>query len=109
MYVDGDGNATQFQSIFAAMWWCLPTLLTMGYGDIVPVTAIGKLLACITSFVGVIVSCASVTGGGTDPTKGAMRPQRLEVCRDSHTNDPVLCACVLSVTGRAHLHHRRRV
>jgi hypothetical protein len=60
VYVDSVGNDSQFQSIFAAMWWCLPTLLTIGYGDVVPITPIGKLIAAVTSFIGVVVRTASV-------------------------------------------------
>lgn len=55
LYVDDQGKATNFQSIFAAMWWCLPTLITIGYGDVVPVTPWGKLLAGVTAFFGVIL------------------------------------------------------
>jgi hypothetical protein len=54
-YEDGDGKPTKVQSIFAAMWWCLPTLMTIGYGDVVPLTPGGKAVAAVTAFIGVIV------------------------------------------------------
>jgi voltage-gated potassium channel len=42
-----------FSSIPAAMWWALVTLTTVGYGDIVPVTALGKLVASFVAVLGV--------------------------------------------------------
>jgi len=38
-----------------AMWWAIVTLGTIGYGDIVPVTALGKLIAAVTIFCGLVM------------------------------------------------------
>lgn len=48
-------NAAQpdkFGSIPAAMWWAVATLTTVGYGDVVPVTAFGKLLGGFVMLIG---------------------------------------------------------
>ena len=45
-----------FSSIPAAMWWSVSAITTIGYGDIVPVTWAGKLLACLLSFCGIIMA-----------------------------------------------------
>lgn len=37
-----------------ALWWAIVTLGTIGYGDVVPVTALGKLIASGTIFLGLI-------------------------------------------------------
>lgn len=37
----------------ATMWWSVATLTTVGYGDIYPVTALGRLFTGITAFLGV--------------------------------------------------------
>ena len=42
-----------FGSIPAAMWWAVVTLTTVGYGDVAPVTAAGKLLGGIVTILGV--------------------------------------------------------
>lgn len=41
-----------FGSIPAAMWWGLATLTTVGYGDIVPVTLIGKMIGGVVMLLG---------------------------------------------------------
>ena len=49
-------NAAQpdvFQNAFSGIWWAASTLLTVGYGDIYPVTFWGKLVGIIITFLGV--------------------------------------------------------
>lgn len=42
-----------FRNAFSGIWWAASTLLTIGYGDIYPVTMMGKVLGIIISFLGV--------------------------------------------------------
>lgn len=42
-----------FQNAFSGIWWSVSTLLTVGYGDIYPVTTLGKLFGTIIAFLGV--------------------------------------------------------
>jgi voltage-gated potassium channel len=51
--VEGDEQPAVFSSIPVSMWWAIETLTTVGYGDMVPVTAIGKILGGIVSIVGI--------------------------------------------------------
>ncbi len=51
----------EFASIPHAMYWSLITLTTVGYGDISPVTNIGKAISVITAFLGVSI-VAMLTG-----------------------------------------------
>jgi voltage-gated potassium channel len=49
-------NATQpeaFSSIPKAMWWGVTTLTTVGYGDIFPVTTLGRLMGAAIAILGV--------------------------------------------------------
>jgi len=44
-----------YTSIPAAMWWCMVTLTTTGYGDMFPVTVGGRLIACGTMLLGLVL------------------------------------------------------
>ena len=44
-----------FTSIPEAMWWCIVTLTTTGYGDLYPVTAGGRLIAAATMLLGLVL------------------------------------------------------
>ena len=42
-----------FKNAFSGIWWSVSALLTVGYGDIYPVTALGRTMAIVISFLGV--------------------------------------------------------
>ena len=42
-----------FSNAFSGIWWAVSTLLTVGYGDIYPVTNLGKVFSIIITFLGV--------------------------------------------------------
>jgi hypothetical protein len=54
-WMRSDGKVSPFQSIFHAMWWCIVTMSTVGYGDEVPITVLGKLVGGATMICGVFV------------------------------------------------------
>ena len=43
----------RFNTVFDGIWWSVATLTTVGYGDIYPVTALGKVLAAIIALLGI--------------------------------------------------------
>ena len=52
---EGAAQPEKFGTIPDAMWWAIVTLGTVGYGDAVPVTAAGRLVAGLTIFVGLLM------------------------------------------------------
>ena len=54
-WIEGDAQPNQFGSIPRAMWWCVATMTTVGYGDAVPATAVGKLLGGLIATGGIVL------------------------------------------------------
>lgn len=52
-FVENEAQPDKFTSIPAAMWWGVATLTTVGYGDIFPVTAMGKVLGTLSAIFGI--------------------------------------------------------
>lgn len=51
-FFENEAQPDAFSSIFAAMWWSVATLTTVGYGDIYPITAGGKIFSTFIVFIG---------------------------------------------------------
>ncbi|XP_014329551.1 potassium voltage-gated channel subfamily D member 2-like isoform X2 [Xiphophorus maculatus] len=54
-YAEKGSTATKFTSIPAAFWYTIVTMTTLGYGDMVPKTIVGKVFGSICSLSGVLV------------------------------------------------------
>jgi voltage-gated potassium channel len=50
---EGAAQPEAFGSIPRALWWAVVTLTTLGYGDVTPVTGLGKALAALTAVIGI--------------------------------------------------------
>jgi voltage-gated potassium channel len=51
-FLERDFQPTAFGSVPAALWWAVATLTTTGYGDVVPVTPLGRLIAAVVMICG---------------------------------------------------------
>lgn len=70
-----------FKNAFSGIWWSMSTLLTVGYGDIFPVTVSGRIMAIMTAFLGV--------GAVAIPT-GIISAGFVELYSKKEHNEPVL-------------------
>lgn len=52
-YAEHDAQPESFPNIIASFWWAVATLTTVGYGDVYPVTAAGKIISGVIAFVGI--------------------------------------------------------
>ena len=51
--LEHDAQPDVFSNAFSGIWWSVSTLLTIGYGDIYPVTTMGKIFSIFITFLGV--------------------------------------------------------
>jgi voltage-gated potassium channel len=65
-HFEHEAQPEAFSSIPAAMWWGVATLTTVGYGDIYPVTSIGRFFASVIALMGVglVALPAGILGSG---------------------------------------------
>lgn len=96
--VEGAAGNEEFTSIPQSMYWAVVTMTTVGYGDVTPVTPLGKFLAALMMLIGyslIIVPTgilsAELTRAGV--TSGAKPSRRsCPVCgRRGHADDAAYC------------------
>lgn len=51
--VENEAQPEAFSNAFTSLWWAVATLTTVGYGDIYPITVLGKLLSGIIALLGI--------------------------------------------------------
>ena len=54
-HVNPETGATTFATFFDALYWATVTLTTVGYGDMIPVTDIGRFVSMLSSLFGVAI------------------------------------------------------
>lgn len=54
-WAEADAQPDKFGSIPRALWWSIITLTTVGYGDVYPVTRLGRFFAAVVALTGVMV------------------------------------------------------
>ncbi|MFW2177041.1 MULTISPECIES: ion transporter [unclassified Moraxella] len=78
--VEHQAQPDKFDSIPKAMWWAVVTLTTVGYGDVVPITPLGKTLGAMMTILGVGLAAlpAGILASGL-ANELALRRERLEM------------------------------
>lgn len=52
-YVENEAQPEKFENIGQSLWWSVATLTTVGYGDIYPITGLGKILSSVIALIGI--------------------------------------------------------
>ena len=73
-YAEHDAQPEIFENAFSGLWWSVSTLSTTGYGDIYPVTFLGRLMAIIITLLGmclVAIPTGIITAGFMEAARDA--------------------------------------
>ncbi|MEM8864793.1 MAG: ion transporter [Planctomycetota bacterium] len=79
-YFERDAQPAAFRSVFHSLWWAVATLTTVGYGDVAPVTAGGKLFTFFVLLVGLgVVSVpAGLVASALSKAREELDAERIE-------------------------------
>lgn len=83
MYMaESESQPDAFSSIPATMWWGIMTLTTVGYGDVYPVTALGKITAAVIAIagVGLFALPAGIVGSAFVELREQQKAKQQSVC-----------------------------
>jgi len=78
-YAERDVQPDKFESIPHAMWWGIVTLATVGYGDVYPVTTMGKIVAAVVVVTGIAIF-ALPTATLSAAFIGEVQRQKMVIC-----------------------------
>ena len=53
--IESPHEGAQITNLIDAFWWVSATVTTVGYGDVVPVTELGRLMGIVLMFVGISI------------------------------------------------------
>ncbi len=112
-------EASPIKSVTDALWWSLATVTTVGYGDIVPATPLGRLIGMLLMVVGIGVMAALISQVSAalvesrmskTTTSGGARNEDLESLSDSLRRLPQLSDAEVGVLIRdiVYAHGRAR-
>ena len=85
-YAESGVQPEKFGSIPDAMWWSIITLTTVGYGDVSPITPLGKVIGVFTAFAGV---CTVAILTGIVATSFTNQLTRKKVLFENHAREVI--------------------
>jgi len=95
MYLIESGEESGFTSIPQSIYWAIVTMTTVGYGDIAPITWLGKVLASVVMIIGygiIAVPTGIVTVELAGARKTTISTQACPDCsKEGHDPDAVFC------------------
>lgn len=80
--LENDSQPEVFQNAFSGFWWTLNTITTVGYGDIYPITTLGKILSGIIAVLGIgliAVPTGIISAGFVEYTENSSKKNDLTV------------------------------
>jgi voltage-gated potassium channel len=97
MYVV-EGPENEFTSIPQSIYWAIITITTVGYGDIVPQTVIGKLISSVVMIIGYAIIAVPTGIFTAAMVKAASHRKECEICGYANDINAKYCSgCGLEV------------
>ncbi len=93
--VESDVPDSKFTDLATSVYWAIVTMTTVGYGDITPVTAVGRLLSAFVMLLGytiIAVPTGIVTATIIDETKEKVKDGRCPRCQEKVREDDNYCS-----------------
>jgi len=87
-----NGHNPQFGELSDALWWAFVTITTVGYGDIVPITSGGRVVAVMTMIFGIVIYSllvANLTVFLSEYGKGKAKPAAITVNSNETSKETV--------------------
>ncbi|GJM24504.1 MAG: hypothetical protein DHS20C16_09190 [Phycisphaerae bacterium] len=78
-------------SLFDGMWWALVTITTVGYGDVTPVTPLGRIIAAVVMVAGMITLALFAGIVGSSLVRGIMSIREEQFRMSDYVNHIVVC------------------
>lgn len=81
--IENTAQPEVFKNAFDALWWALATLTTVGYGDIYPVTVLGKILSAVIALLGiglVAVPTGIISAGFVEAISNTKQEKDMKYC-----------------------------
>ncbi|XP_068162779.1 A-type voltage-gated potassium channel KCND2-like [Antennarius striatus] len=104
-YAERGSTGTRFTSIPAAFWYTIVTMTTLGYGDMVPKTIMGKIFGSICSLSGVLVIALPVPVIVSNFSRIYHQSQRAEKRRAQKASKEAGQALVCKINPNFEVHH----
>lgn len=77
----------KFNNALSAMWWAMSTITTVGYGDIYPITTLGRVLSAVITFLGIgltAIPTGIISAGFIEQSQIAARQKKMTKHKDRH-------------------------
>ena len=85
--VESSHPDSQINTMLDAVWWTVATVTTVGYGDVVPITDMGKIVAIFFMFFGIGILAISISILGTQFYKRRFEKEEKDI---SHAQKLIL-------------------
>jgi voltage-gated potassium channel len=81
-YVENEAQPDKFPNIIASIWWAVATLTTVGYGDVYPITVLGKILSGIIAILGIglVALPTGIISSGFISEVSSLKHKKTRIC-----------------------------